>query len=87
MMEAPIDDQVAAAGNGPKGYVVFCINRGTPFDVRYAPDSSAKADIAGLPRWANSGSRPFSFDHLVGAPHQTERDGNAKGLRSLEVDD
>jgi hypothetical protein len=28
------------------------INRGTPFDVRYAPDSGAKADIAGLPRWA-----------------------------------
>jgi hypothetical protein len=52
MMEAPIDDQVAAAGNGPKGYVVFCINRGTPFDVRYAPDSGAKADIAELPRWA-----------------------------------
>ena len=55
MMEAPIDDQVAAAGNGPKGYVVFCINRGTPFDVRYAPDSGAKADIAGLPRWARNG--------------------------------
>jgi hypothetical protein len=29
----------------------------------------------------------FSFDHLVGAPQQIERDGNAKGLRSLEVDD
>jgi hypothetical protein len=32
------------------------INRGTPFDVRYAPDSGAKADIAGLPRWAISRS-------------------------------
>src|SRR4029077_12434004 len=28
------------------------INWGTPFDVRYAPDSGAKADIAGLTRWA-----------------------------------
>jgi hypothetical protein len=31
------------------------MNRGTPFDVRYVPDSGAKADIAGLPRWAISG--------------------------------
>ena len=29
------------------------INRGTPFEVRYAPDSAAKADIARLPRCAN----------------------------------
>ena len=26
------------------------INRGPPFDVRYAPDSGAKADIAGANR-------------------------------------
>ena len=30
------------------------INRGTPFDVGYAPDSGAKADIAGLPRCADT---------------------------------
>jgi hypothetical protein len=42
--------------------VVFCINRGTPFDVRYAPDSGAKADIAGLPRWADSVEKGDSCD-------------------------
>ncbi|MEY9161361.1 hypothetical protein ABIG04_009735, partial [Bradyrhizobium japonicum] len=26
---------------------------GTPFDVRYASDSGAKADVSGLPRWAD----------------------------------
>jgi hypothetical protein len=37
------------------------INPGTPFDVRYAPDSGAKADIAGLPRWAMTGRQVHSI--------------------------
>jgi hypothetical protein len=44
------------------------INPGTPFDVRYAPDSGAKADIAGLPRCARSGNqrgRRCDKGHLV----------------------
>ena len=33
------------------------INQGTPFEVRYAPDCGAKADIAGLPRCARERTR------------------------------
>jgi len=56
-------------------------------DFRSSPESGLKSVNRPFPFRAKSGSRPFSFDHLVGAPHQIERDGNTKGLRSLEVDD
>jgi hypothetical protein len=58
------------------------INRGAAdqgaFDVRYAPDSGAKADIAGLPRWARTG-------HLVVLDRRQTRDGKVINFVQIRI--
>ena len=57
------------------------------WDVRFTPESIHKSDIAACPLSAKSGHRAVSFDHLVGASQQRERDAKAQCFRCLEIDD
>jgi hypothetical protein len=53
-------------------------------DLERIADSERRTAL--FPQSADNGGGGL-FDHFICAPHQIERDGNAKGLRSLEIDD
>jgi hypothetical protein len=55
-------------------------------DVRFSPNSGARADIPGALLWAISGLMHL-FDHLVGELLQVRRNFEADRLGGFEIDD
>ena len=59
--------------------------------VRFCPKADKRANVSVCPLCANSGlmhrSKERLFDQLVGAAGQRQRDGDAKRLGGLEVDE